>query len=409
MSRDPLPAAGEPERRDGGGSPAGTAAPRRRYAVVAAGGTGGHLIPALAISRALVERGHPPESIEMVGSRRGQESALLVGEGFPVTLLPGRGVSRRVDVRSLLDNLASLAALAWAVVSAVALLARWRPRVVVSVGGYASFAPAVAALVLRVPLVLVNIDAVPGLVHRLLGRFAAASAVAFPGTPLPKAVVTGTPVRPDLVALDRSDEATRKARAALGVPSARRTLAVFGGSLGARRINEAVSGLAERWRDRDELAIYHVTGRRDWEQFAGRSGRAAGARPDDSLFYRMVPYEARMGLVYAAADLLVCRAGAMTVAELAATGVPAVLVPLPGAPGDHQTANARALVAAGAAELLPDHDCDPEHLDEKVGALLADPDRLRRMSTSARSLGRPDAAARTAELVDSCAGVGSDG
>jgi len=402
VSQGSLPRAPEPRR-------GGTPEPRRRHAVVAGGGTGGHLLPALAISRALVERGHSPESIEMVGSRRGQETALLLGEGFPVTLLPGRGLARRFDTRSLLDNIGAVVALAWALVVALALLARWRPRVVVSVGGYASFPPAVAAVVLRIPLVLVNIDAVPGLVHRMVGRFAAASAVAFAGTPLPRAVVTGTPVRPELLAIDRSDEARRRARAALGLPAGRRTLVAFGGSLGARRINEAVSGLAERWRDRDDLAIYHVVGRRDWERFAGRSGRLAGAEPGDRLHYRMVPYEERMGLVYAAADLLVCRAGAMTVAEVAATGVPAVLVPLPGAPGDHQTANARVLVQAGAAELLPDGECGPERLAEAAERLLVDTARLRRMGASALRLARPDAAARAAELVDTCAKAGSGG
>ena len=402
MSVGLLPGAGERDRPSAG-------EPGRRHAVVAGGGTGGHLLPALAVSRALVELGHPAESIEMVGSRRGQETNLLVGEGFHVTLLPGRGLGRRVDARTMLGNIGAVVGLVRALATAVALLARWRPRVVVSVGGYASFAPAVAAVLLRIPLVLVNVDAVPGLVHRVLGRFAVASAVAFAGTPLPRAVVTGTPVRPELLAIDRTEAARRKARVALGLPADRQTLVAFGGSLGARRINEAVTGLAERWRGREDVALYHVVGRRDWERFAGRSGRPAGARPGDRLHYRMVPYEDRMALVYAAADLLVCRAGAMTVAELAATGVPAVLVPLPGAPGDHQTANAGVLVAAGAAELLPDAECDPDRLDRDAGALLADAARLGRMGTSALRLAKPDAAARVAALVDTCAGVGPRG
>ena len=389
----------------------------RRFAVVAGGGTAGHVLPALAVARALAGRGHDRSTIEMVGSRRGQEATLLAGEGFPVTVLPGRGLVRKIGWSELVANLGALAGLGWAVVRATSAMARWRPAVVVSVGGYASFPAGVAAVLLRVPLVLVNTDAVPGLVHRLLARFAAASAVAFPGTPLPRAVVTGTPVRDEVAALDRSPAGRDRARTALGLPGSRRTVAAFGGSLGARSINRAVSGLAAAWTTRADTTIYHVTGRRDWAELSGRtevdSGPAAdgpiAAGPVDDgpvdngpaagLCLRLVPYEDRMPLLYAAADVVVCRAGAMTVAELAVAGVPAVLVPLPGAPGDHQTANARALVDAGAAVLVADRDCDAERLDAELSRLLADPERLAAMAGSARELGRPDAAERVADVV----------
>lgn len=365
-----------------------------RYAVVAGGGTGGHALPALAVARALAGRGHDPGSVELVGTRRGPEGPLLAGQGFPVTLLPGRGIARSCSPRALLANLGAVAGLARALGRALWCTARSRPRVVVSVGGYAGFAPAAAAVVCRVPLVLVNLDAVPGLVHRLLGRVAAASAVAFPGTPLPRAVVTGTPVREEVRQVDRSPAAASEARTALGLPADRGTVGVFGGSLGARRINRAVAGLAAAWADRGDLAIYHVTGERDWDGQAG-SGPAAAR-----LVYRRVPFEQDMARLYRAADVVVCRSGATTTAELAVAGVPSVLVPLPGAPGDHQSANARALVAAGAAEVVPDEECDTGRLGTVLGALLADVPRLRAMGEAARAVGHPDAADRVADVVE---------
>jgi len=368
---------------------------RRRYAVVAGGGTGGHVLEALAIARALVDRGHDRGAIEMVGSRRGQEAALLAGEGFPLTLLAGRGIARRLSPSEFLANIGAIAGLSWASAQAIVRLARWNPQVVVSVGGYASFPAGVAAVLLRIPLVLVNVDAVPGMVHRVLGSHAAASAVAFPGTSLPRSVVTGTPVREEVQAVDRSRAAVLAARVALGLPTDRLTVGVFGGSLGARSINEAVASLASRWAGRVDMTIYHVMGRRNWNSpISGPHTGTAG------LFYKVLSFEDRMPLLYEAVDLMVCRAGAITVAELAVAGVPAVLVPLPGAPGDHQTANANALVAAGAAVLLADAECEAGRLGEVLDELLSDPERLEAMGAAARALGRPEAARRVAELVE---------
>ncbi len=367
----------------------------RHRVVVAGGGTGGHVLVALAVARALVARGHDAASIEFVGSRRGQEADLLAGTGFPLTLLAGRGIARRLDPRSLMANAVAVAGLLWATVTETARLARHRPAVVVSVGGYAAVPGGVAAVVLRVPLVLVNVDAVPGLAHRVLGRFAAASAVAFPGTPLPRAVVTGAPVRDEVVAVDRTPTGAAEARSRLGLPPDRPVVGVFGGSLGARSINRAATGLAGRWAGRADRSVYHVTGRRDWDATGGADRGTAGG-----LCLRLVPFEPRMDLLYQAADVVVCRAGAITVAELAVAGVPAVLVPLPGAPGDHQTANARALVAAGAGVLLPDADCDPDRLEAVLDGLLADPGRLAALGAAARAAAHPDAADRVAEVVD---------
>lgn len=377
-----------------------------RFAVMAGGGTAGHLQPALAIAEALVDAGHPRQAIEFVGSARGQDRAALAGRGFTVTLLPGRGLVRSMRVGDVVRNVGALAGLAVAVVRAFALVARSRPQVVVSVGGYASLPASLAAVMLGVPLVLVNVDAVPGAANRLLGRFARASAVGWEASSLPRSVVTGTPVRPEIAAVRRDQGDRRVARRTLGLPEDRPTVAVFGGSLGARRINAAAAGLAERWKQRDDRAIYHIVGRRDWEEYAGgpQPGPAAGCRhqPPTGAAPSVVrvPYEDRMEVVYGAADLVVGRAGAMTVAELAVAGVPSILVPLPGAPGDHQTANARVLERAGASVLLPDPDCDARSLGELADRLLADPTGLDAMGRAAASVGRPDAAAAGARVVE---------
>jgi UDP-N-acetylglucosamine--N-acetylmuramyl-(pentapeptide) pyrophosphoryl-undecaprenol N-acetylglucosamine transferase len=372
---------------------------RRRQAVIAGGGTGGHVVPSLQIARALVARGYDAASIELFGSRRGQEATVWPSLEFPFTLLPGRGLRRSVRPEALWANAGAVLGLLWATLRSVGSFVAHRPRVVVVVGGYAGFPAGFAAAVTRVPLVLVNTDAVPGAVNAVLGRFAAASAVAFSGTDLPRAQVTGTPVRPELQALDRSEAGREAARAVFGLPGDRPTVAAFGGSLGARRINGAVADLAARWRQRGAMSIYHVAGRRDFTQFAVTEPSRADGDQGLGLEYRVVPFEERMPDLYRAADLCVCRAGAMTVAELLVAGVPALLVPLPGAPRDHQTRNAEVLVAAGAAVLIPDAECDGERLAAEIDDLLGDVDRLAAMGAAARRLGHPDAAVSVAELV----------
>lgn len=378
----------------------------RRYALVAGGGTAGHLQPALAIAEALVAAGHDRGTIEFVGSTRGQDRLTLQGRGFPFTLLPGRGIVRSMRPADATANLGALAGLAVAAVRGIGVVSRARPQVVVSVGGYASLAASMAAVVRRVPLVLVNVDAVPGAANRLLGRFARASAVGWEGSGLPRAVVTGTPVRPEMARVGRSRGDRSQARVTLGLPADRPTVAVFGGSLGARRINRAALDLADRWADRDDRSIYHVVGRREWEErlrAGGGESTGEGSTPRGLALVR-VDYQDRMELVYAAADVVVCRAGAMTIAELAVTGVPSILVPLPGAPGDHQTANARVLERAGAAVLLPDDRCDADALATALDGLLGQPTLLGAMGDAASALGRPDAAAAGAKVVEASAG-----
>jgi UDP-N-acetylglucosamine--N-acetylmuramyl-(pentapeptide) pyrophosphoryl-undecaprenol N-acetylglucosamine transferase len=372
----------------------------RRDVVIAGGGTGGHIVPALQIARELVARGRRPENIELYGSKRGQEAATWDTLQFPYTLLPGRGIRRSLEPSAVVANIGAVAGLAWACARALASFVARRPRVVVVVGGYASFPPGLAAVLTRVPLVCVTTDSVPGAVNRFLGRFAAANAVAFESGELPRAQVTGTPVRPELHPLDRSAEESAAGRTSLGLPQDRWTVAAFGGSLGARRINDAVAGLAKEWASCADRTVFHVTGRRDFADYDDISEDSSSPESGGGLCYRVVPFEERMADLYAAADVCVTRAGAMTVAELLMTGVPAVLVPLPGAPRDHQTRNAQALVSVGSAVLLPDVDCDGQRLAKELDALLSDPERLHRMNRAAREHSHPDAAKRVVALVD---------
>jgi UDP-N-acetylglucosamine--N-acetylmuramyl-(pentapeptide) pyrophosphoryl-undecaprenol N-acetylglucosamine transferase len=361
------------------------------FAVVAGGGTAGHVLPGIAIGQALVGRGHDPATIHFVGSERGIEARLVPEAGFGLTLLPGRGIQRRMTMA----NVAAVWGLLRAFASAFVLVARRKPRVVIALGGYASVPCALAAALLRVPIVVHEQNAVPGAANRLTARFAKASAVSVDGTSLPRAVVTGNPVRAALRDVDRAADRDA-ARNALGLPAGRAVVAAFGGSLGARRINVAVVDALSSWARRDDLALRHVVGERDWDLVQQR----APDLPDGGLVYQAVRYEDRMDLVLAACDLAVCRAGATTVSELSVLGVPSVLVPLPGAPGDHQTANARVLERAGAALLVPDAQLVADRLVVIVDELLGDPDRLAAMAKAAATVGRPDAAERVADLVE---------
>ncbi len=367
-------------------------APATVWAVIAGGGTAGHTLPGIAIARALVARGHEPSSIRFVGSERGSESRLVPAAGFEVTLLPGRGIQRRLTAA----NLGAAWGLFRAVLQAFGLLRRHRPSVVVAMGGYASVPCALAAMALRVPIVVAEQNAVPGLANRLTARFAKAAAVSFPGTDLPKAVLTGNPVRPEVLAIERGRDRDA-ARADLHIAAGQRVLLVFGGSLGSLRINEAVVGALGSWLPRRELTVRHVIGERDWTLVADQ----APAPVDEGVTYVPVRYEDDMPRAFAAADLVVCRSGATTVAELAAIGVPAILVPLPGAPGDHQTANASALVDAGAAVLVPDSQLTADRLVREVDALIAEPGRLEAMAASARATAHRDAGDAVAALVES--------
>lgn len=361
------------------------------FCIIAGGGTGGHVIPAVAVGLALVERGHDASTVHFVASTQLIDSQLITASGFrTLTCLPGRGIQRRLT----LANIAAAFGLVRALFQAMGLVRRRRPRVVLAVGGYASVACALAAVVWRVPLVVAEQNARAGLANRLTGRFARACAVSFPDTDLPRAVVTGNPVRRELLAAAEGRDRAG-ARQALDLPPDRRVLGVFSGSLGSRRINEATRGAVEAWADRKDLAVRHVVGRRDWASYE----KTCPTPPPGGLVYQALEYEDQMDLLLSSADLVVCRAGG-TVAELAILGVPAVLVPLPIAPRDHQWANGRHLVDGGAAVMVRDDEFDTERMVAEVDVILADQHHLDAMAEAAAGLARPAAADAVADLME---------
>jgi len=301
-----------------------------------------------------------------------------------------------VQRRVTLANVAAVAGILLAVLKGIGLVRRFRPQVVVALGGYASLPCVVGAILWRVPIVVLARDAKAGAADKVAARFAKACAVPFTQTDLPRAVVTGNPLRPEVLAVDRRAD-REQAREKLGLPADRVVVAVFTGSLGSRRVNTAVTGLVPRWADRDDVAIRHVFGTRDWED--ARPDRGA-EEPGRALVYQAVRYEDHMELLLAAADVVVSRAGGATIAELASVGLPAILVPLPIATRDHQTANAMVLVDAGAAVCVPDAELDTDRLERELAPLVADESRRAEMGDRARTLAQPDAATNVADLIE---------
>jgi UDP-N-acetylglucosamine--N-acetylmuramyl-(pentapeptide) pyrophosphoryl-undecaprenol N-acetylglucosamine transferase len=345
--------------------------------VISGGGTGGHVTPALALGEALVAQG---EQVLFVGSERGIEKRLVPEAGFELATLDARPVLGRGP----LARAAALLALARAVLAARRLLRARGARLVIAVGGYASVPAALAALLVRVPMVLVNTDAVPGLANRLLARFATRICAGWPGTAAAfgggeRVQVTGVPLRTALIRAFAGGAEGEKL-----CSDERVHLFAFGGSQGARQINDALVGALPAL-DPARVAVVHQTGESDRARVE-EAWRAAGFDAVVTAFERDMPSRYRW------ADLVVCRAGAISVAELALAGRAALLVPLGHVGGGEQFANARELERAGAARVLDSRQLSQEAFTRELVALLEDPAQLRAMGSRAAALGRPEAA-----------------
>jgi UDP-N-acetylglucosamine--N-acetylmuramyl-(pentapeptide) pyrophosphoryl-undecaprenol N-acetylglucosamine transferase len=355
--------------------------------VVTGGGTGGHLYPAISIGRALREQ--PGTEVHFAGTREGPEAERAPQEGFPFHAIPSRKLSRQARRPTLgsPEALAALGIMAWGTVRAGLLLRHLRPDVAVGTGGYASAGVMLAAALQGIPTVIHEQNAVAGRANRVLGRLVTRVAITFEGSerffPAGKAVCTGLPIRPEIAAGD-----PEPARRRFGLAPDRPTLLVVGGSGGARRLNQAVADARPRLLNLG-LQIVHPWGKANVDASVPPAGDG----------YHPVPYLEEMASALAAADVVLCRAGASTLAEVAAVGRPALLVPYPYAVDDHQTANARVFVDRGAARLVPDRELDGDRLVAELEALLGDPDARARMRAASAALGRPDAAHRVADLV----------
>ncbi len=347
--------------------------------VIAGGGTGGHLYPGIAVARELLAR-RPDAAVSFAGTARGIEARVIPREGFELDVIRSSGVKGK----SIVDRARGAALVPLSLADSWRLVSARRPSLVIGVGGYSS-GPVVSVAALRgVPTMLLEQNAVPGLTNRLLSRVVQAAAVTFDSTKAffgSKAFVSGNPVRPEFFAASGSHQESARD----DQTSVTRVL-IFGGSQGAHAINVAmVAAAPELAAGGSHLRLVHQTGERDVEMVRA-AYRQAGLQGD------VEPFLYDMGRQLGQADVVVCRAGATTLAEITAAGKAAVLIPLPTATDDHQRKNAEALAHAGAAELVLQSDVTGPVLAAHVLALAGDRQRRGRMSAAALRLARPDAA-----------------
>jgi len=360
-----------------------------RRVLLAGGGTAGHTSPLLATADALRRR-HADLEIVCLGTPRGLETTLIPAAGYPLELVSPVPLPRRLDT----DLLRTPARVRTAVRETLAVLDRVRPDAVVGFGGYVSVPAYLAARRRRMPLVVHEGNALPGIANKVGARLTRHVATSFPGTRLPHAVLTGLPIRRMIAGLDRA-ALRAEGRAAFGLDPALPTLLVTGGSQGALRLNTSVSSCADAFAAAG-IQVLHVVG--------PKGEVVVEATPGDPP-YVVQQYVDRMDLAYAAADAVVCRAGSNTVAEVAAVGLPAVFVPLPIGNGE-QALNARPVVDAGGGLLVADGAFTPEWVRSHVPALLADATRLEAMSRAAAGVMPADADERLADLIEVAAGEG---
>jgi len=353
----------------------------QRPILIMAGGTGGHVYPALAVANDLRERGWP---VIWLGTRQGIESRLVPPTGIPIEWLPVAGLRGK----RLLQRLAGIPRLFMSLVQAARVMARCKPIVVLGMGGFVTGPGGLMARLFGVPLCIHEQNSVAGLTNRLLGRVANQVLEAFPGSfpanshARKKAVLTGNPVRTDISELVAPAERLANRSGAL-------RLLVVGGSLGAQQLNQVVPQALEKLTD--AVDVRHQTGPDKLEQTQALY-KQAGVKGD------VRAYLDDMCEAYNWADLVLCRAGAITVAELANAGLASILVPYPHAVDDHQTGNAAWLCDNGAAEMIADTSLNADWLAGRLQAYKDDRKQLLQMADNARALARPDAARRVADI-----------
>ncbi|HEY9140272.1 MAG TPA: undecaprenyldiphospho-muramoylpentapeptide beta-N-acetylglucosaminyltransferase [Bryobacteraceae bacterium] len=357
--------------------------------ILAGGGTGGHVIPALAIAQELRSRYHA--QVLFVGTQRGIETRLVPAAGFELHLIQV-GALNRVDLATRLKTLLDLPR---ALMESAKLIREFRPDVMIGVGGYASGPAMLTAAMMSVPTIAFEPNVVPGFANRMVAPMVSAAAVHFEATChyFRNCHVTGVPVRQEFFHVP--------ARSAVRSNDARPTLLAFGGSQGAHAINQAMlDALPKLMEAVPGIHVIHQTGERDYIP-------AQGVYLRTMISAEVSPFIDDMPGAFARADLLVCRSGASTVAEITAAGKLAIFIPLPTAADDHQTQNAATLANGGAARLLPQSELSSDRLVNEIASLLRDRPRLAAMSEAARRFAHPDAAAKIAALAARAAGVQS--
>ena len=355
--------------------------------MIAGGGTGGHIYPAIAIAKAWMER-DPSRKVIFVGTEKGLERTIVPKAGFPLEFISVGGLKGKGGM----DLVRNILRLPLGFIQAWKVLSRHRPNVVLGVGGYSSGPVLMIAALRRIPTLIHEANAYPGLTNRLLAKIVKGVAVAFrealPRLKRADGMVTGNPVRREFF------EVSRRVGDGSG-PTGKVRLLIFGGSQGSRVLNDAFTGsLLFLARHKDRLDIVHQTGPGELQkvQEAYRTSAFPSAR--------VVPYLDPIVDEIAAADLVVCRAGAMTIGELTAMGRGAILVPFAAATNNHQELNARVMEAGGGAHVITEKDLTPERLAGGIGEIVNDPDRPRRMGDAARTLGSPDATRHIVEYIE---------
>jgi UDP-N-acetylglucosamine--N-acetylmuramyl-(pentapeptide) pyrophosphoryl-undecaprenol N-acetylglucosamine transferase len=360
--------------------------------LIAAGGTGGHVYPGIAIAEEWRRR-HPDSEVTFVGTTRGLESTAVPQAGFALRTIAARGIPRRIGFGMLRAGAAG----AQSLVQASSILRELRPHVVVVTGGYVSGPVGLMAKLRGIPVVVQEQNSVPGATNRWLNLIADEVHISFVESRSyfrrrDNLKVTGNPIRRSLLRQDRTS-----AYESLHLDAGRSTLLVFGGSRGASSINKAFQDALPRLTRISNLQVLWQTGKDDAPAIRER---VRGL----SIPVHVVPYVDHMEMAYAVADLAICRAGAMTIAELTACGVPAILVPYPHATHDHQTVNARGLAERGAAEVIRDDQLTADDLAKRIIHLFQDESRLRRMARNSRAFSRTNAAERLVTSIEALAG-----
>jgi UDP-N-acetylglucosamine--N-acetylmuramyl-(pentapeptide) pyrophosphoryl-undecaprenol N-acetylglucosamine transferase len=360
--------------------------------VITGGGTGGHIYPALAVARGIKDR-HRQAELLYIGTESGLESDLVPKACISFSAITAVGLKRKMS----LHNLTVPWKVTGGMLRAAKLLRDFSPRVVVGTGGYVCGPVVLAATLLKIPTLIHEQNAFPGITNRILSRFADCVAVTFSESfkyfpKRAKLKLTGLPVRTEILAVDRE-----KARASLKLSPEIKFLLSFGGSQGARSINQAVPVLMSNFSNDPGVHILHITGPRGYDEFSEANKSIC---MDNHGNITAVPYLYNMPEALAAADLVICRAGAATLAELTARGLPGILIPYPYASENHQEHNARALVKRDAAEMILDRELSGEALYEKVKELLANPSRLNKMSEASKKQGHPTALEEILDCIE---------
>ena len=377
-------------------------------ALIAAGGTGGHIYPGLTIANEIKAR-YPGAEIVFVGTGHGLEKDIIPRAGYPLEMVSVQYFRRAISLDLLRTGLVAWRGLR----QSSRLIKRLRPDIVVGTGGYVAGPVLLAAALRRVPTLIQEQNALPGITNRILSRFVQSIALGYPEAAryFPRdgrVMVTGNPIRSEITAMNRADAVQR-----LQLRPDYRTVVVFGGSQGGLSINRAMRELAPRLNAEDGLQVIHQTGKRSYDEIARQAlgkglDQTASGLPEivQDGCIRIVPYIHDMPAALAAADLVVGRAGALSIAEITARGLPAILIPFPYAAENHQEKNARVLEEAGAARVLLDEAVTGESLGDLIFQLLQNRNLLSRMAANSQKLGKVNATHvivdRIAELAGWC-------